>query len=336
MRAIQRATSPPPQCPKGQVRVADFGLARPTETASSLTGSGSFAGSPHYVSPEQARGEDVDFRCDLYSLGIVVYEMATGQRPFEGASVALVVSRQLTEPVPSIRKLRPEAPEWLAALTSSLTQKDPARRPPSHDEIIHILDHEATLPDADNRTLTVTGAGRAATTPVRPQSWRTRLVAALLLSVALAAGWWAFSNRRPPGATVVVVAPFASEDPSSITEGRTMAALVQDEIERGATPERIFVVGPDLSDRTPGTESAARKLLVLEQASFVVWGRVFRVEARTEIEARLTTASGLLPPPSWPDGVSVDNSTEGLLARRSFARQVAAAIKSIAEPPKRP
>ena len=171
-------------------------------------------------------------------------------------------------------------------------------------------------------------------TRARPRRRSTRgrlVVAALVMAVALAlgAGFWQYSNRRPAGAMVIVVAPFASDDPGSVNEGRTLAALVQDEIERKVPEGSVFVVGPDDSSRTPGTESGARKLLSLETASLVVWGRVFKVEDRTEIEARLTSAAGIAAPPSWPSGISVDNSKEGLEVRRRFAQDIANVITGI-------
>jgi serine/threonine protein kinase len=321
---------------EGQIRVADFGLARPAENAVSLTSAGSFAGSPHYVSPEQARGEDVDFRGDLYSLGIVIYEMLTGHKPFEGASVAVVVSRQLNDPVPSVRALRSETPEWLDSLIQRLTRKDPAERPDSHDEVLQALDHEATIPEDADNTMTRTRGGAASPSAGVAKSKsrlsRAAMVALLLIAiVALSLGAWKYSNRRPAGALVVVVAPFASEDPGSVNEGRTLAALVQDEIERKSPETSIFVVGPEASSRTPSTESGARKLLSLETASFVVWGRVFKVDDRTEIEARLTTAPGGALPPAWPTGISVDNSKEGLEVRRRFAQDIAAAVSGLRE-----
>ena len=88
----------------GHVRVADFGLARPVATEdSALTGTGSFVGTPHYVSPEQARGEAVDFRSDMYSLGILLYELLTGDKPFKGSTPVMVVAQHLHESLPSLR-----------------------------------------------------------------------------------------------------------------------------------------------------------------------------------------------------------------------------------------
>lgn len=125
----------------GQVRVADFGLSRPVVAEdSSLTGSGSFVGTPHYVSPEQARGEAVDFRSDMCSLGIVLYEMLTGDKPFKGSTPVLIVSQHLHESLPSLRKLHPELPQGVVELVERMTSKDPGARPASYAALRESLD----------------------------------------------------------------------------------------------------------------------------------------------------------------------------------------------------
>ncbi len=125
---------------RDHVRVADFGLAKLAlpEVASdeaSLTHTGQLVGSPHYLSPEQARGETVDLRSDIYSLGIVLYEMLAGARPFHGTTPAAVVAHHLHTPLPSLREKRPETPPQLAALVERMTEKDPGRRPGSYAEL---------------------------------------------------------------------------------------------------------------------------------------------------------------------------------------------------------
>ena len=320
---------------EGQIHVADFGLARQIEKSASLTSTGHFAGSPHYMAPEQARGLDVDFHADMYSLGIVIYEMIAGVRPFKGESGAEIIARHLTETVPSVVKVRPDTPPWLASMVEGLTRKNPAERPGSYEEVLRALSSESTLSSqATDRTFTHTsGAGgqSSASTTVAHRGRKSRWVwAAVVLMAALAsaAAWFAL-NRRPAGALVVVVAPFSADDPTAANEGRTMATLIQDEIERSAAKDTIFVVGPADSDRSPGTESGARRLRESQRAAMVVWGRIFKLGNRTDIEARLTAAQGTATPASWPEPVSVDDSRQGLDARRQLAQAVAAAVAGV-------
>ncbi|MBK5256919.1 MAG: protein kinase, partial [Vicinamibacteria bacterium] len=98
--------------------------------------------------PEQARGQDVDFRADLYSLGIVMYEMITGKRPFDGGSGVEILARQLTEPVPPVTRLRPDTPVFLASMVEALTRKVPEERPGSYEVVLRALSDANTLPEA--------------------------------------------------------------------------------------------------------------------------------------------------------------------------------------------
>jgi WD40 repeat protein len=110
-----------------RVKITDFGLARAVDEAS-LTSTGVVAGTPQYMAPEQARGDALDHRADLFSLGSVLYCMATGRPPFR-ASTTMGVLRKLCEekPIP-IRSLNPEIPHWLEAIVNKLHAKDPSAR----------------------------------------------------------------------------------------------------------------------------------------------------------------------------------------------------------------
>ncbi|VTR92442.1 serine threonine protein kinase : Serine/threonine protein kinase OS=Planctomyces maris DSM 8797 GN=PM8797T_27372 PE=4 SV=1: Pkinase: WD40: WD40: WD40: WD40: WD40 [Gemmata massiliana] len=110
-----------------RVKITDFGLARAGDDAST-TGPGIIAGTPAYMSPEQAAGEKVDHRSDLFSLGSVLYAMATGHGPFTGGSMAAVFQRLLAEKPPPIRESAPATPDWLEAITTRLLAKNPADR----------------------------------------------------------------------------------------------------------------------------------------------------------------------------------------------------------------
>ena len=116
------------------VRVADFGLAKPVGTSDemALTQTGRILGTPHYLSPEQARGEQVDIRSDIYSLGILIYEMLAGAPPFSGTTPVAVVAQHLHQPPPPLREKRADAPAPLLRLVEQMLEKDPARRPQSY------------------------------------------------------------------------------------------------------------------------------------------------------------------------------------------------------------
>ena len=111
----------------GRVKVVDFGIARAIAEAQ-LTLPGTTLGSVHYFSPEQARGEPATAASDLYSLGIVLYEMLVGSRPFEGDSAASVALARLTGPIPDPMAVRPSVPPDLAAITRKALAVDPRDR----------------------------------------------------------------------------------------------------------------------------------------------------------------------------------------------------------------
>jgi non-specific serine/threonine protein kinase len=108
---------------QGEVRILDFGLAKLAGDLS-LTKAGSTLGTPHYMSPEQARGEATDARSDLWSLGVVLYEMLTGQRPFKGEN-AVAVSRSILDDQPaSVSEIRPESSTTLDRIVKRLLKKE--------------------------------------------------------------------------------------------------------------------------------------------------------------------------------------------------------------------
>ena len=114
----------------GRTKVTDFGIARASGDAT-LTVAGSLMGTARYIAPEQAASEPVGPAADVYSLGLVLYEMLTGVTPFEGDSPVAVAARRLTEDVPPPSALQPSAPLLLDEVVGRATARDPAARPPA-------------------------------------------------------------------------------------------------------------------------------------------------------------------------------------------------------------
>ena len=122
-----------------RVKLTDFGLARAIDDAS-LTQSGVIAGTPQYMAPEQARGEPVDARADLFALGAAIYAMACGRSPFRADSAMAVLKRVCDVRHASIRELNPDVPPWLAAIVDLLLAKEPADRFQTADEVADLLE----------------------------------------------------------------------------------------------------------------------------------------------------------------------------------------------------
>ena len=122
-----------------RVVITDFGLARAADDVS-LTRLGVVAGTPEYMSPEQARGEALDGRSDLFSLGCVLYEMATGVSPFRTDSTIATLRRIVDEQPAAIASLAPELPPWFSCIVERLLSKDPAQRFASASEVSQLLE----------------------------------------------------------------------------------------------------------------------------------------------------------------------------------------------------
>jgi serine/threonine-protein kinase len=112
----------------GHAKVADFGIARELEASDGLTKTGRVLGTTDYVSPEQAMGEDVTGQSDIYSLGIVSYEMLTGDVPFKGENHVAVAMKHVKDQLPDVREKRPEVSSALAAVVEKMTAKEPVDR----------------------------------------------------------------------------------------------------------------------------------------------------------------------------------------------------------------
>ncbi|WP_026689950.1 Stk1 family PASTA domain-containing Ser/Thr kinase [Alteribacter aurantiacus] len=132
--------------PDGTPKITDFGIARAISEAT-ITHTNSILGSVHYLSPEQARGGHVTYKSDIYSLGIVLYEMLAGQVPFNGDTAVSIAIKHLQTPLPSIRKVKPHIPQSVENAIIKATAKDP-------------IDRYATASDMESDLNTVLSASR--------------------------------------------------------------------------------------------------------------------------------------------------------------------------------
>ncbi|HEY8418794.1 MAG TPA: PASTA domain-containing protein, partial [Limnochordales bacterium] len=252
--------------PEGRVKVTDFGIARAASTAT-LTQTGTVIGSVHYFSPEQARGEPVGPASDLYSLGVVLYEMLTGTVPFRGDSPISVAIKHLhEEPVPP-RRLVPSIPAWLEAVVLKALAKDPAKRYGSAEEMAQDLAWRADaepvalvqdagaapseprglaerLDEPTRRVAAVGGtvvedegeeeAAQAVGSRPRRRRGRRGLLLALLLMIALGAGAYAGTPYLlrvifPPEVTVPDVVGLTYAEASALMSQRGLLLVIEAE-----------------------------------------------------------------------------------------------------------
>src|SRR5919205_1214125 len=136
----------------GRAKVTDFGIARSLDVQG-VTQSGTVLGTSNYIAPEQARGEPVDQTTDVYSLGVVLFELLTGEVPFPGESFVAVAMQHVSEPPPSVLEVRPDVPVRVARAVDRALEKNPAERFLTMDafaaELQACLAELGSVPDLD-------------------------------------------------------------------------------------------------------------------------------------------------------------------------------------------
>jgi serine/threonine-protein kinase len=172
--------------------LTDFGLARAADDVA-MTRWGVIAGTPQYMSPEQAKGEPLDGRSDLFSLGCVLYEMATGVSPFRADSTMATLRRLIDDPPRAMTSLNPELPPWFVAIVERLLEKDSAKRFYSAKEVSELLEQclahlqqpaGVPLPEVASSSLPP-AARQEASTAARPPRRRKLFIVGSLVMFSL-------------------------------------------------------------------------------------------------------------------------------------------------------
>lgn len=293
----------------GQAKVADFGIARAMSSADEeLTQTGSVMGTATYFSPEQAQGLAVDARADLYSLGVVLYEMVTGRPPFSGDSPLAIAYKHVQDPPPRPSTLAPDVPAGLEAIIMKLLQKQPDNRYASaqdlRSDLNRFLSGETTM--AQSELAAAAAAVPAAATTMQPVAdeylddededeepgSRTGLfIGVLVLLLLLLAGVLFWFARGLNAADVEVPATIG------LTRAEAERALTADGFEVKVTEqanpsiEAGRVISQDPAPKTKAPEGSTVELVVSLGPEQV---QVPDVKGRTELEAQfILGAAGL-------------------------------------------
>jgi serine/threonine protein kinase/tetratricopeptide (TPR) repeat protein len=286
---------------EGGVLIMDFGIARSTSggTAAGMTASGVIVGTVEYMAPEQAKGERVDARADIYSFGLILNDILLGRRQSTSSGVAELMSR-MQAPLASLRSIDATIPEWLDGVVNKCIQPDPANRYQSMSEVLADLEAKSGRP--------VTVSTRTATTPAgsRTQSiWLTVAAAALLVTV-IGAGWVSrgrlFAPRAPQQqatnvpATSLAVLPFrnASGDVTLDSLGSSLSEVLRTELGQSShvrtiPSARLHQVLQDLRIAPNATLSPVEleRVASFTSARSVLWGQVSRFGNAIRIDATL-------------------------------------------------
>lgn len=208
----------------GAPKIADFGIARATDAnLTDLTDRGRLIGTPHYMSPEQIAGRRVDGRSDLFAVGVLFYEMVSGRKPFDSASLTDVLYSVVNRPAPSLRSLDSSIPQWCVRWTERMLEKSPDRRWPdaatAARELVRLagMSGEVAAPTPIEGRSMAPGSDLTPTTPlampsIRRVPWHTNLptgpaIASIAILLTAVAGGVAWSVREltRESATVVTV-----------------------------------------------------------------------------------------------------------------------------------
>ena len=258
--------------PSGQVKILDFGLAKlakggevGTTTDSSLEESltqvGVIPGTAVYMSPEQARSEDLDARSDIFSFGVVLYEMATGKKPFTGTNVVTTLHAVMNQKPPSPRAANPALPAELESIIGKAMEKDRAQRYQNAAEMKADLQKlkketesgltrtkQAALPKGASQTFQKTS---------QKQAWITLALAAVLITVLAAVGaWWVKRRGTMVHADKRTIAVLPLQNINKDAESEFLRFALSDEIANALTYARALEIRPSSSTRKYASSDA--------------------------------------------------------------------------------
>jgi eukaryotic-like serine/threonine-protein kinase len=253
------------EAPAGRVKLLDFGLVRSDRDNGELTGHGTVLGTPAYMAPEQARGEAVDARCDLFSLGVVLYRLCTGVKPFTGETTTAVLTALAVDQARPVQELNPDIPTPLVELVHRLLAKAPEGRPASARAVAETLQAIAPprLPEGAGHGKMEACATPTARrpSPARPGTrfrWAALAAAALLTVGATVTGITLLGARGSRGPeTNNVPAPPAPAKLRSDDEvwRERVAALRTPQQQVKAVAQKLQQLNPGFDGRvTPGVE----------------------------------------------------------------------------------
>ena len=274
----------------GSVRLSDFGVAK--LLGADATTSSTMHGTVAYLAPEQVRGETVDHRADLWALGVTLYEMVAGRRPFDGPSYAAVMHAIVSAPVLPVGGRGSTVPVGLQAVIDGLLQKDPGSRIGSATEVIEALDR---IDDPSGRPQTLGNSRRA---PRRRVALVVGATVAILAGVAATVVW--SRGSRAPGPSGTAATPMSGPKRLAVMPFANTSGDPADEpFTDGLTEELIGILGRtglQVTARSSvfalkGKQLDARRIADTLDVDHLVEGSVRRAGNRLRVFAQLVRAS---------------------------------------------
>ncbi len=209
-----------------RIKILDFGLARVTDEATKVTETGLIAGTPNYMSPEQSRGENLDTRTDLFSLGCVLFQAATGKPPFHADNVLGTLQAIQNIDPPAAHEANPDIPEDLSNLIDCLLEKNPVHRPSGANAVASAFEKPMEQWSFRHRPKNQLAAKADTDAKYRRRSTRSWIIAAALLPLILLAVWFA-GPQIIRIATDTGIIEIRTDDPNVKVEIRQNGKLVE-------------------------------------------------------------------------------------------------------------
>jgi serine/threonine protein kinase/tetratricopeptide (TPR) repeat protein len=290
---------------QGKASVMDFGIARSLEPGG-MTQTGALIGTPEYMSPEQVRGEHPDVRSDLFTVGIIFYELLSGQMPYRADTAMATMFKRTKEPAMPVRQLNSSVPQYLSDVVAKCLEMEPAERYQSAREIYDALE--------------AWKSGATSSAGVRALRWTRKLARRKLVMGSLAAaivlvtlsivfrGRLSFTpSNRPPAAVEVrslAILPFrnASGDPSLDQLGSSLAAMLTTDVGqsshfRAVSPDRVDQILRDLRieasrDLDPAT---MKRISEFSNADMLISGQFNKIGEQYRIDVVLRDSKRAVP-----------------------------------------
>ena len=298
----------------GQAKLADFGLAK-LAGQTKVTKTGTTVGTVAYMSPEQASGGHVDHRSDIFSLGVVLYELLTGELPFRGDHEAAVLYGIInSDPKPLVTH-RVDLPQGLQRIVETALCKDASSRYQTASDML-----------ADLKAIKAGGATTASDIRRRRKSTVRTVLLFTVLTIVIAggyAGYQRFKESREPvrmageeNRFVIAVAPFWGQNAEAVEEGKVMQALVERRlVEELGEDKTVAVLGKKQVVLAPQSHEDAKALGEGVGATIVLWGEVLVLRGEVEVQPYLTLVE-------WVPNFFEDYSTGSMQAKTEGSNQL--------------
>ena len=226
---------------RGNPYISDFGIAKLTQAQSGNVTGSAIIGTPAYMAPEQAQGDDIDGRADIYALGIILFEMVTGKQPYEADTPMAVAIKHITDPVPHILDANPKLPSGMDAIIQKAMAKDKNNRYSTAVELVHALrDLGRSVPTQMQAKIPVsqeeTAVSRKAAIPSKRAFSPMLVIVPTVVMAALAGGFFVFNGRdnqvptEAPLITTSTSAPVPTQTavPTGLPTGTSVPATPTD------------------------------------------------------------------------------------------------------------